>query len=62
VPGPKRRRGRYPRRGRCLAGCIMMAATLRQTAAPVANVKSEIHMGVIPRSAFCRRNRAWSAH
>ena len=26
------------------AGCIMIAATLRQTAAPVANVKSEIHM------------------
>jgi hypothetical protein len=36
--------GRYPRRVRWLAGCIMIAATLRQTAAPVANVKSEIHM------------------
>ena len=36
--------GAYPRRVRWLAGCIMIAATLRQTAAPVANVKSEIHM------------------
>jgi len=35
---------RYPRRVRWPAGCIMIAATLRQTAAPVANVKSEIHM------------------
>ena len=36
--------GHYPRRVRWPAGCIMIAATLRQTAAPVANVKSEIHM------------------
>jgi hypothetical protein len=41
---PDRRLGRYPRRVRWPAGCIMIAATLRQTAAPVANVKSEIHM------------------
>jgi hypothetical protein len=39
-----RPRRHYPRRVRWLAGCIMIAATLRQTAAPVANVKSEIHM------------------
>ena len=44
LPRPDRRVGRYPRRVRWLAGCIMIAATLRQTAAPVANVKSEIHM------------------
>jgi hypothetical protein len=44
LPRPDRRIGRYPRRVRWLAGCIMIAATLRQTAAPVANVKSEIHM------------------
>ena len=44
LPDPERRVGRYPRRVRWLAGCIMIAATLRQTAAPVANVKSEIHM------------------
>jgi hypothetical protein len=36
--------GRYPRRVCRLAGCITIAATLRQTAAPHANVKSEIHM------------------
>ena len=41
---PDRRVGHYPRRVRWPAGCIMIAATLRQTAAPVANVKSEIHM------------------
>lgn len=41
---PNGRIGRYPRRVRWPAGCIMIAATLRQTAAPVANVKSEIHM------------------
>jgi hypothetical protein len=44
LPDPDRRVGRYPRKVRCPAGCIMIAATLRQTAAPVANVKSEIHM------------------
>jgi hypothetical protein len=44
LPRPDRHIGRYPRRVRWLAGCIMIAATLRQTAAPVANVKSEIHM------------------
>ena len=43
-PDPDRRVGHYPRRVRWPAGCIMIAATLRQTAAPVANVKSEIHM------------------
>jgi hypothetical protein len=41
---PEWRVARYPRKVRWLAGCIMIAATLRQTAAPVANVKSEIHM------------------
>ena len=41
---PDRRVTCYPRRVRWPAGCIMIAATLRQTAAPVANVKSEIHM------------------
>jgi len=35
---------RYPRRVRCRAGCIMIAATLRQTAAAATNVKSDIHM------------------
>ena len=44
LPDSGRRVGRYPRRVRWPAGCIMIAATLRQTAAPVANVKSEIHM------------------
>jgi hypothetical protein len=44
LPDPDRRVGHYPRRVRWPAGCIMIAATLRQTAAPVANVKSEIHM------------------
>jgi len=43
-PDSDRRVGHYPRRVRWPAGCIMIAATLRQTAAPVANVKSEIHM------------------
>ena len=43
LPDPEWR-ARYPRKVRWLAGCIMIAATLRQTAAPVANVKSEIHM------------------
>jgi hypothetical protein len=37
-------RGYRSGRVRCTAGCIMTAATLRQTAAPDANVKSEIHM------------------
>jgi hypothetical protein len=43
-PDPERGVGCYPRRVRWPAGCIMIAATLRQTAAPAANVKSEIHM------------------
>jgi hypothetical protein len=40
----------YPRSERCVAGCIMTAATLRQTAIPDATVKSEIHMTRFPRS------------
>ena len=43
-PGRRAAKCRYPRRVRRASGCIMIAATLRQTAAPVANVKSEIHM------------------
>jgi hypothetical protein len=41
---------RYPRRLRCSADCIMTAAKLRQTAAPHANAKSEIHMAI---PSFC---------
>ena len=39
---------RYPRTRGCPADCIMIAATLRHTAAAAANVKSEIHMTAIP--------------
>ncbi|HEY4857830.1 MAG TPA: hypothetical protein VIH98_14340, partial [Xanthobacteraceae bacterium] len=38
----------YPRSVRCVAGCIMTAATLRQTAIPDATVKSDIHMARFP--------------
>jgi hypothetical protein len=39
---------RYPRKVRRGAGCIMTAATLKQTAVPHATVKSEIHMARYP--------------
>ncbi len=41
---------RYPWTVGCRTGCISTAATLRQTAAAVANVKSAIHMAGFPRS------------
>jgi hypothetical protein len=44
----------YPWMVGCRAGCISTAATLRQTAAAVANVKSAIHMARFPRSARLR--------
>jgi hypothetical protein len=35
---------------------MMIAATLRQTAAPEATVKSEIHIGRLPLCSFSIRN------
>jgi hypothetical protein len=51
----------YPRRLRCPADCIMIAATLKQTAAAAANVKSEIHMERFPSFWFSASPRSLSS-